>query len=267
IFEEWRVQAHEIIDKFCQEKHNQYIESAKEEFDHIRDTITLLINNHNRENDYLHWIKQTIQSIEQNLDDLKNFQYKFAPLEIDSSIIRLPSSIIYIKHPASPMNDFVSPQSSPNNSVSPEMQVHSYCFSLSTRNSLYPWLISPKRIIKLPSDNWYSLATNQTYILVIGKSTLYLINQHFKSVNQKSFSQEGIKDICWSKTLNRFILISPKEIFSLHEKRMILDPCQLYFNSNIPWKRGICSETSLFSSTFGQNPFIVEFNLCPSNSF
>ncbi|CAF4777860.1 unnamed protein product, partial [Rotaria sp. Silwood2] len=80
--------------------------SAKEEFDHIRDTITLLINNHNRENDYLHWIKQTIQSIEQNLDDLKNFQYKFAPLEIDSSIIRLPSSIIYIKHPAFPMNDF-----------------------------------------------------------------------------------------------------------------------------------------------------------------
>ncbi|CAF4705711.1 unnamed protein product, partial [Rotaria sp. Silwood2] len=101
--------------------------------------------------------------------------------------IRLPSSIIYIKHPASPlhdsslvpMNDFVSPRSSPNNSVSPEMQVHSYCFSLSPRNSLYPWLISRKRIIKLPSDNWYSLATNQTHILVIGKSTLYLINQHF----------------------------------------------------------------------------------------
>ncbi|CAF4857725.1 unnamed protein product, partial [Rotaria sp. Silwood2] len=203
----------------------------------------------------------------QNLDDLKNFQYKFAPLEIDSSIVRLPSSIIYIKHPASPMNDLVSPRSSPNNSVSPEMQVHSYCFSLSPRNSLYPWLISPKRIIKLPSDNWYSLATNQTHILVIGKSTLYLINQHFKSVNQKSFSQEGIKDICWSKILNRFILISPKEIFTLDEKRMILDQCQLYFNSNIPWERRICSETSLFSSTFGQNPFIVEFNLCPSNSF
>ncbi|CAF3068039.1 unnamed protein product [Rotaria sp. Silwood2] len=89
----------------------------------------------------------------------------------------------------------------------------------------------------------------------------------FKSVNQKSFSQEGIKDICWLKTLNRFIFISSKEIFTLNEKRMILDPCQLYFNSNISWERGTCSETSLFLSNFGQNPFIVELNLCPSVHF
>ncbi|CAF3643342.1 unnamed protein product [Rotaria sp. Silwood1] len=128
-----------------------------------------MINNHDKTENNLDWIKQTIALIEQNLDQLKYIQYQLHALEIDKSIISLPP----------PMKD-----------------------------------------IQIPS-----------------------------------FSQ-GIKDICWWETLDRFIFISSKEIFTLDEETMVLNPYNIYFNTDSAWERVTCSESPLFLLTFGQNSFI-----------
>jgi len=144
----------------------------------------------------------------------------------------------------------------------------SYHFCLSPENSFYPYLISPKQIINISSDkNWFALSTNEKHLLIIGKSKIYLFNKNFKIVNEKLFIHQGIKDICWSKTLRKFILISPKQIYILDENKMIIKPLKLYFNINKCWERGTSSETFLFLSTFGENPSIIIFNLYPSIQF
>jgi hypothetical protein len=139
--------------------------------------------------------------------------------------------------------------------------------AITSENNLSFSFESPKEIIKLPSDHWYSLAANENYLLVTGKSNLFLIDRSLTIVNKKSFIQIGIKDICWSKILSRFILISPKEIFLLDEKTFSLESCSITLTNYNPWERGTSSETTLFLSTFGENPFIVEYNLLPSIHF
>jgi hypothetical protein len=147
-------------------------------------------------------------------------------------------------------------------------EFNSYHFCLSPQNSFYPYLISPKQIINISSDkNWFALSTNEKHLLIIGKSKIYLFNKNFKIINEKLFIHQGIKDICWSKTLEKFILISPKQIYILDENKMIIKPFKLYFNINKCWQRGTSSETFLFLSTFGENPSIIIFNLYPSIQF
>jgi len=65
----------------------------------------------------------------------------------------------------------------------------------------------------------------------------------------------------------KFLLISPKQIYTLDEKQMIINPLKLFININYCWERGTCSEISLYLSTFGDNPYIVQFYLNPSIQF
>ena len=48
---------------------------------------------------------------------------------------------------------------------------------------------------------------------------------------------------------------------------MSLDSCSINLINNNPWERGTCSDTTLFLSTFGENPLIVEYYLFPSIHF
>ncbi|CAF1099470.1 unnamed protein product [Rotaria sordida] len=274
--EEWRRQSHQIIDQFCKDISNKYINRTKEEFNHLRNLTALMINNHDTTKNNLDWIKQTIKLIEQNLDQLKYIQYQFDALEIDKSIISLPSPMKDIQIPSFSQSnhlslkkeiDTVVDSSSSNNSISSSVEILSYHYSLSPQNRFYPNLISSKRMIDFSSDNWFTLATNQMHMVAIGKSILCLFNQNLNIIRQKSFQQQGIKDICWSETLDRFIFISAKEIFTLDEETMVLNPYNIYFNTDSTWERITCSESTLFLSTFGQNPFIAEFIFYPSIHF
>ncbi|CAF4812515.1 unnamed protein product [Rotaria sp. Silwood1] len=274
--EKWRCESHQIIDQFCKELSDKYINRTKTEFDHLRTLTALMINNYDKTEKNLDLIKQTIELIEQNLDQLKYIQYQFHSLEIDKSIISLPSPMKHIQIPSFSQSNHLSfkkeidtffGSSSSNKSGFSSMETVSYQYSLSPQNCFYPNLILPKEMIEFSSDNWFTLATNQMHILGIGKVNLCLFNQHFNIVHQKSFQQPGIKDICWSETLDKFIFISSKEIFTLDEKTMVLSPYNIYFNTDSTWERGTCSESTLFLSTFGQNPFIAEFNFYPSIHF
>jgi hypothetical protein len=45
--------------------------------------MNLLNMDHDAAEDYIDWVKETIQSIHQQLDELQQIQPKFSPLKID----------------------------------------------------------------------------------------------------------------------------------------------------------------------------------------
>ncbi|CAF0945215.1 unnamed protein product [Rotaria sp. Silwood1] len=262
---QWRHEAHDIIDKFYKSKHDEYVRRTNEDIDQSRETLTLLSCDHDASQDYVDWVNYIIQSIHQQIDELEQATTKFSPLKIDHSLIDIPCRISdFQRHPSS-LKDLFSCSSSSNELAS--------CLSSSTTsilnlnpndNDSYLSFEVPKHKLNLQSDYWYSLSTNSTYLLVLEKSNLCLIDQSFRVTNKKTFSQSSIKDICWSNILSRFILISPKTIYTLDEKFISVELSSITSIHNAPWERATCHESTLFISTFGENPLILEYNIFPS---
>lgn len=260
--EEWRIESHEIIDKFCQSKHDEYIERTNKDIYRIKEEINLLnIDHDDAAQDYIDWIKQTILLINQQINQLQQIQNKFLPLNIDKSIIYFPPEISHIKPLPSPLKDLFHFSSS-NELFSPLSSISSFNFTnINFKNNNFDYV---KEKLNVPIDHWYSLCKNDTNILITGKTDLILIDQSFKIINKKSFSSIEIKDISWSKILSRFILITSRKIYLFDEKNLSLEETSISLGNHNPWECGTVSEANLFLSTFGEYPIIVHFNLLPS---
>ncbi len=79
-------------------------------------------------------------------------------------------------------------------------------------------------------------------------------------VNEIQFNLDGIHSICWSSTINRFIIITFKEILILEDKIMMLEQCPISLSS-IDWWRGTCSDDTLFLSSVEWGSSIHELDL------
>lgn len=245
--QEWIYQFEQFFKEIFNEKSSEDLNKIKE---NLINKINLLLNNSNINQDNINYIKQTIEFIKEKLNQIET------PIESLIEDFNLSLS-----------TDLTNDLTNDLNNDSNEDEVCSYSFRLSPGKSFYPYLISCKKALNISSDNWSTLSTNDKHLLIISKSKIYLFNENLKILKEKTFSDKGIKDICWSKRLNRFILISPKQIYSLDENQMIICPIKLYFNKNICWERVTCTDKYLFLSTFGENPLIVQFNYFPSIQF
>ncbi|CAM4974641.1 unnamed protein product [Rotaria socialis] len=252
---------------FLKSKQDEYIRIIKEEIAQSQRTIAILSCDPDASIDYIDWAKHKIETIHEQLNELEQIQLKIFPLKIDNSLINIESLIYDLKVDSSPplLKDLFSSSSSKNeltsdlNSFSP---LNSNKIDLENNSLVY--YESAKQYLKVQSDNWYSLASNETNLLISEKSNLSLIDQSLRIINRKSFLNIGIKDLCWSKILSRFILITPKEIYTLDENMISLELCPINIINNYRWERGTSSNKTLFISTFGENPLIVEYNLLPS---
>jgi hypothetical protein len=136
-------------------------------------------------------------------------------------------------------------------------------------------LITPQHLFPLPhahhtihlkSANESSIGSNEKHLLVEREGKyLSLIDRNFTIVNEISFNHNVIHSICWSSTINRFIIITFKELFILDEKTMIIEKCPI--SSNLDWWRGTCSDNTLFLSSVEWGSAIHEFDLCSSFQF
>ena len=91
---------------------------------------------------------------------------------------------------------------------------------------------------------------------------LCLIDRNFKIVRQTTWNHGDIRDICWSSSLNRFIIIGEKDVFSINEKTMSIDKFVTLSKRN--WFSCTCSDSSLFLSTYELASSIIEYNLLPT---
>ncbi|UJR24583.1 hypothetical protein I4U23_005958 [Adineta vaga] len=109
------------------------------------------------------------------------------------------------------------------------------------------------------------LASNEQYLLIYRMQNLYLINRELTPVKQVSWSYGRIWDMCWSSTLNRFIIMAHYKVFLLDTNTMSIEPIETIFRRN--WWSCTCSNTSLYLSTYEHSSSIMEFRLQPSIQF
>lgn len=238
--DQWRSDAYRTIDRFyeTQRRHfEQFIQENRQkqrkEIDHLRLKITDLNHEKNISPDDIYLIKDTIQSIEKDLNNLQYLHCHIRPLILDENFVTFRSDKI-------------------------------------TRD-LLP-LSRPYRTINIIDDSYCWMATNEKYLLAHHKPDLYLFDRQLSIIEKTPWIHGRIYVMCWSSTLNRFIVITNDTIYTIDENLLAIERCDLihhHHNNNIyrNWRSGTCSNINLYLSTGDLGSSIYEFILLPSIQF
>ncbi|CAF1295004.1 unnamed protein product [Rotaria sp. Silwood1] len=131
--------------------------------------------------------------------------------------------------------------------------------NLVVQRNIFP-LSQPYRSIHMKTGVESSIAVNDKYLLIDREGTyLCLLDRNLRIVNETPFKHDGIHSICWSSTINQFIIITFKEILTFDADTMLLEKPPI--SSNQTWWRGTSSEDDLFLSTAEWGSSIYVFNI------
>ena len=139
------------------------------------------------------------------------------------------------------------------------------CRRKTRRQHLFPFR-PPYRTIKITDKSSVSIACSDQHILLKQKPNLCLLDKQLVIIKEISWTYDHV-DMCWSSTLNRFILTTEKIIFTLDEKTMKFERCPIYIDNEKEWSCGTCSDTSLFLSTGDMSACLYEYTLRPTMEF
>ncbi|CAF3019632.1 unnamed protein product [Rotaria sp. Silwood2] len=107
------------------------------------------------------------------------------------------------------------------------------------------------------------IGTNDRYLLFHQNLYLCLIDYNFKIIKKLPWHFERIQDICWSSTLDRFILTTETcGICFVHENTISLDNANCLNNEK--FHSCTCSNTSLYLTVDDYASAIIEYRLLPS---
>lgn len=118
------------------------------------------------------------------------------------------------------------------------------------------------KTIGYTSKSWYLAASNEQYLLMHRLPDLCLVDRNFEIVRQTTTNYTEIRSICWSSSLDRFIIVSEKDVFSIDDKAMSINTFPKLSKGN--WLTCTCSDTSLFLSAYTCATSIAEYHLLPS---
>jgi hypothetical protein len=134
-------------------------------------------------------------------------------------------------------------------------EISSQNFNSSSFSSVYKTIASP------PGSR-VSLASNDRLLSIHQKPNLCFVNHELTIVKQVLWPYDTINDMCWSSTLNSFIVIAKGNIFLVDENTMSIESVQTVEKQN--WLSCTCFNDQLFLSTSVWGPSIVEVSLSPS---
>jgi hypothetical protein len=133
------------------------------------------------------------------------------------------------------------------------------------RRHLFPFK-PPYRTIKITDKSSVSIACNGRHILLKQSPNLCLLDKQLTIIKEIPWIYDHV-DMCWSSTLDRFILITGKAIFTLDENTTTITQCQIHIDNEKEWSCGACSDTSLYLSTGNISASLYEYTLRPTIEF
>ena len=233
--EEWRSDSHRTIEQFFEEKCReldrcltQRLEKRREEISRIRTKIEEL----SREQETTH---QDIDSLTVTVRDLESEinQIEQASLQLQIKSLTLDENFIRIEH------------------------LDRARFDLSS-------LATVGKSISYSRENWAPLACNDEHLLIHQEPNLCLVDDDLNILRQNSWIYGTIYDMCWSATLNRFIVINGSDVFLVDEQSVSIENIPTLKNHK--WLSCTTSESSLFLSTKVWGSSVMEFTLLPTVS-
>jgi hypothetical protein len=231
--EQWRIDCHKTIDSFFEEKCRELdrciakrMEKQREEVSRMRTKMSELIREQEATHKDIDSLTVTVRDLEREINKIEqiSFQVEIKSLVLDDSLIHIENSDINR-------------------------------FDLTSLSSVY-------KTINYPRENWAPLTCNNRYLLIHQEPNLCLVDQDLNIVKQNSWIYGTIYDMCWSSTLNRFIIINGSDVFLVDETNMSIENVQTLQKRK--WLSCTTSETSLFLSTKVWGSSIMEFSLLPT---
>ena len=233
--EQWRTNCHRTIDDFFEEKCreldrclSQKMEKKREEIVRMRTKIEELIRGQETTHRDIDSLTVTVRDLQYEINQIEQ-----TSLQLEIKSLTIDENLIHIEQPDSARFDF--------NSLS------TVC-----------------RSINYSRENWAPLACNQHHLLIHQEPNLCLVDQDLNILGQNSWIYGTIYDMCWSTTLNRFIVINGSDVFLIDEQTMSIENIQTLQNHK--WLSCTTSEGSLFLSTKVWGSSVMEFSLLPTIS-
>ncbi|CAF2455618.1 unnamed protein product [Rotaria sp. Silwood2] len=231
--EQWRQDCYKKIDclfeQKCQELDqliNDKIDQQRREFNCINSKISELINSQETTRQDIDSLTATIHQLKRNMNDIEQtcFIINTRPLRIDDTFILI------------------------KNTTEKELDI-------STLSSVY-------KTIHRPEGSCVSLTCSDRYLLIYQRPNLCLIDRELNIAKQTLWSYGIIQDMCWSSTLDRFIVLGKSDIFLINEHTMSID--NVHTIEERDWGSCTYSDTVLFASTNEGASSIMEFTLFPA---
>ncbi|CAF2455442.1 unnamed protein product [Rotaria sp. Silwood2] len=230
---QWREDCHKKIDsvfeQICEEINqfvNETVEEQREELNLINLKITEFITEQEITRQDINLLKSTIRQLERNMNNLEQtcFTIHIRPLVIDDIFMSIEKTT-------------------------------EHELDLSTLSPVY-------KTIHRSEGSFRPFISNDQYLLMHQHPNLCLFDQTMSLAKQTLWSYGEIQDMCWSSTLNKFILLGKNDIFLINEDTMSVD--NVYTTKERQWLSCTCSETVLFACTNGRASSIMEFSLLPA---
>ncbi|CAF0914984.1 unnamed protein product [Rotaria sordida] len=231
--EQWREDCYKKIDclfeQKCQELNqliNEKIGQQREELNRIHLKITELINAQETTRQDIDLLTSTIHQFSTNMNNIEQtcFTINIRSLLIDDTLV---------------------------------------CIKETTEKELDLSILSPVyRTIHRPERSFRSLTGNDRYLLIHQHPNLCLFDREINIVKQALWSYDPIQDMCWSSTLDRFIVLGKNNIYFIDEYTMSIENVQRIKKQD--WGSCTCSDTVLFACTNEWGSSIMEFELFPA---
>ncbi|CAF0724086.1 unnamed protein product [Rotaria sp. Silwood1] len=216
--EQWRLESHKKIDEFFKEKCQELdqlvvdkLDEQREEIYQLQSKMTDFVHEQQVTHQEIYEFKLIIDHLEQEINNIeqKYVQIFTRPLILDHSLISIKG----------------------NNEEE---------YNLSILSPVY-------KIINRPDGSYGALASNNRHLLIHQAPNLCLVDENLEIAKRILWSHGRIYDICWSSTIDRFIILDEKYLFLVDEKTMLIEKVQTIEKRK--WLSCTCSNEFLFLST------------------
>ncbi|CAF1386606.1 unnamed protein product [Rotaria sordida] len=232
--DKWRHDSHKEIDRFYEEKYQELQQRCIERVSQKRKKIHQLKLKTN----------ELIQEQETTYDDISSFKAIINDIKRDIDQYE-ENGILVDVHPLIINNNLIYIEKWTLNEI-----------DISTLSSLY-------RTIDCSNDDWPVLTSNKRFLLLDQYPNLCLFDKELTIVKQCPWKYDRIPDMCWSSTLNCFIIVTNNNgIFQVNENLTLVQSIETIEKKQ--WLSCTCSDVSLFLTINDEHSGIFEFNLLPS---
>jgi polyhydroxyalkanoate synthesis regulator phasin len=229
--EQWRNDCYQKIDHLFQQKSKELdqlvdekVKNQQQEIARIQSKIAELIHGEETTRRDIHSLSSTIHHLKEQMDKIEHtiFDINTRPLMIDDNYIHIREI-----------------------------------------NELDIAIFSPIcKMINRPAGSKAVISSNGRFLLMHRKPNLCLVDQDMNIVKEVLWNHDDIYDMCWSSTINRFILVERKRIFLIKDETMEIDNVRTIEERE--WLSCTCSENYLFLVTNKTGSSIKKFTLLPT---
>ncbi|CAF3567050.1 unnamed protein product [Rotaria sp. Silwood1] len=229
----WRDECYQMINRLYEKKRHeleqQYViktEKQQKEIEQMQSKINKLIHEHDATQQDIEFFKLTIETIKHEIKQIHQicFNINIRPLEL--------------------YENFISIEETKRDEID------------------FTILLPPYKTIACSEDyNAYIRCTaNDNFLLIHHKSELQLFNKELIMIKNIPWKNHGVYDMCWSLTLNRFIVLDyNKQIYLINESLTSVE--QIEINPEQFWWHCTCSDTSLYLLACQHRTDIFQFDL------